>query len=88
MDPIAEVATLARLWDAKGLSRIHDPDLEAARKFELVSAFNFLKSFSVDRQIGDRCGRNSMEMRISGPSSSLLGPDLLDLSIDASVDLK
>ena len=88
MDPIAEVATLARLWDAKGPLRIHDPDLEAARKFELVSAFNFLKSFSVDRQIGDRCGRNSMEMRISGPSSSLPGPDLLDLSIDASVDLK
>ena len=52
MDLIAEVATLARLWDAKGLLHIHNPDLGAARKFELVRALNFLKSFSVDRQIG------------------------------------
>ena len=86
MDSAAEIAALAKLWDAKGLLHIHDTDIQAARKYELVRVFNCLKNSSVDRQIGDRRGRNSVEMRIAGPSSSLpTGPDLLDLSIDASV---
>ena len=82
MDSAEEVLSLARLWDARGLLYIHDIDLEKERRFELVRVFNCLKNTEVDRQIGDRRGRNAVEARVSGPSKNLpTGPDLLDFSI-------
>ena len=83
-DPVHEVAALAKLWDAKGLLHIHDVDLVVSRRFELVRVFNCLKNASVDRQIGDRRGRNAVEMRVTGPSSTLpSGSDILDFYVDA-----
>ena len=83
MDPVHETVALAKLWDARGLLHIHDTDLMSSRRFELVRVFNCLKNETVDRQIGDRRGRNAIEGRVTGPSSDLpTGPDLLDLAID------
>ena len=83
LDPLDEVCKLAKLWDAKGFLYIHDVDLESSRRFELVRVFNCLKNQLVDRQIGDRRGRNAVEGRVCGPSSELpTGPDLLDLHVD------
>ena len=74
---------LAKVWDVWGLLHLHDVDLFHAKRFELVRVFNCLKSLEVDRQIGDRRGRNAVEMRVSGPSSNLpTGACLLDLQID------
>ena len=43
-----------------------------------------MKNSSVDRQIGDRRGRNAIEMRVTGPSSDLpSGSDILDFFVDA-----
>lgn len=84
MDPESEVLQLAKLWDARGLLFIHDVDLQKERKFELVRVFNCLKNATCDRQIGDRRGRNAVEMKVAGPSSYLpTGPCLLDLVVDA-----
>ena len=83
MDSVQETLALAKLWDARGLLHIHDTDLMSFRRFELVRVFNCLKNEAVDRQIGDRRGRNAVEGRVTGPSSDLpTGPDLLDLALD------
>ena len=77
-----EVAKLARIWDCRGLLFLHQVDLPSHAPFEAVRVFNNFKSDLVDRQIGDRRGRNSVEARLTGPSSSLpAGVDLADLWI-------
>ena len=84
MDDPSEVTALAKVWDARGLLAIHDVDIQSARPFEMVKVFNCLKNAEVDRQIGDRRGRNSVEQVLHGPSRNLpTGPDLLDLFVDA-----
>ena len=83
LDDQSEVVALAHVWDAKGLLRIHDVDLQKERKYELARVFNCLKISEVDRQIGDRRGRNACECRLHGPSASLpTGPDLLDVRVE------
>ena len=77
-----EVGRLARLWDSRGLLFIHQIDLGSHVPFEAVRVFNNFKDLSCDRQIGDRRGRNAVEARVRGPSSTLpSGTDLLDLWI-------
>ena len=52
-----------------------------------MRVFNCLKNEKIDRQIGDRRGRNAHEKRVTGPSSDLpAGPDLLDLHVNAKVE--
>ena len=87
MDSVSEVSALARLWDAKGLLHVHDTDLQSERPHELVRVFNCLKNSAVDRQIGDRRGRNAVEDRVTGPSLNLpSGTDLLDLHVAAQYE--
>ena len=81
-DDPKEVGKLARLWDTRGLLFIHQVDLHSHVPFEAVRVFNNFKDLDCDRQIGDRRGRNAVEARIRGPSSTLpSGTDLLDLWI-------
>ena len=48
-----------------------------------VRIFNAYKNDSVDRQIGDRRGRNFKEDRVLGPSRFLpAGPDSIDIYAD------
>ena len=83
LDSLDEVVALARLWDARGLLHIHDVDIQKGARHELVRVFNCLKNAQCDRQIGDRRGRNAVEMRVLGPSASLpTGADLLDFALD------
>lgn len=78
-DSSATVGALARLWDSQGLLVVHQ---EEVMEEEQIRIFNAFKSASVDRQIGDRRGRNSLEARVIGPSSWLpAGSDLQDLHI-------
>ena len=87
LDPMEEVLSLAKLWDVYGLLHLRDVNLQKAKRHELVRVFNCRKSSTVDRQIGDRRGRNLCECRVKGPSSSLpTGPDLLSLYLDEKVD--
>jgi len=85
-DDASEVAKLARLWDSRGLLFIHQIDLPSHVPHEAVRVFNNFKSIDCDRQIGDRRGRNAVEARIRGPSSTLpSGVDLTDLWICPSL---
>ena len=86
-DPIEQVVSLAKVWDARGLLHIHDTDLVSCRRHELVRVFNCLKNEKIDRQIGDRRGRNAHEKRVAGPSSDLpAGPDLLDFYVNPKLE--
>ena len=77
------VAALAKVWDVQGLLYLHQDRVEARQEFELVRIFNCYKSLEVDRQIGDRRGRNAVECRVLGPSANLpAGPDLCDISLN------
>lgn len=79
------ILELARLWDSKGLLLLHQERVGTRGEFEKVRIFNAYKNQTTDRQIGDRRGRNAVEMVIKGPSSHLpAGPDLCDLALDAS----
>lgn len=81
-DPASEVLRLAKLWDSRGLLFLHRVDLESSVPHEAVRVFNAYKDGLCDRQIGDRRGRNSVEARVTGPSSSLpAGSDLADLVV-------
>ena len=81
-DPVKELASLAKLWDRQGLLVIHNHDVGAQFPHEFVKIFNCLKSSEVDRQIGDRRGRNGVEAKLEGVSHNLpTGFDLLDLAI-------
>ena len=76
------VASLARLWDEQDLLFLHRQPVFVE---EQVRIFNAYKSSSVDRQIGDRRGRNSIEAKIIGPSSLLpAGVDLQDIFVNPS----
>ena len=76
------VASLARKWDQHGLLFLHRRPVMVE---EQVRIFNAYKGVSSDRQIGDRRGRNSIEAKLLGPSSSLpAGVDLQDVFIDPS----
>ena len=86
LDSLGEVVALARLWDARGLLHIHDVDIQKGARHELVRVFNCLKNAQCDRQIGDRRGRNAVEMRVLGPSASLpTGADLRILPLMSEV---
>eukprot|EP00438_Fugacium_kawagutii_P013675 Skav213148 [mRNA] locus=scaffold107:610791:614535:- [translate_table: standard] len=85
-DPVEEVGRLAKVWDRNGLLGLHRLDIQSTCPHELVRVFNAFKNLDCDRQIGDRRGRNSVEARVSGPSSRLpAGVSLLDLCLDASM---
>ena len=74
------VALLANKWDKLGLLRVHR---EQVFEEELVRVFNVFKNHEHDRQIGDRRGRNSVESKLIGPSSSLpSGVDIQDIFVD------
>ena len=79
-DSPEKVAQLAHLWDKNDLLYLHRFGVHPA---SLVKVFNCVKSKTVDRQIGDRRGRNSLECRLQGPSRELpSGPDIQDLYAD------
>ena len=87
MDKMSEVVSLAKLWDVRGLLRLHSVDLQHERPHELVRVFNCLKNESCDRQIGDRRGRNLCEQRVIGPSSRLpTGVNITDMYVDAACE--
>ena len=70
--------------DNQSLLLLHDgPGIEE-RPFEKVRIFNAYKNRSMDRQIGDRRGRNAIEQKVIGPSMALpTGPLLTDLFLNA-----
>ena len=73
------ICKLAKVWDARGLLYLHHEDVP---DHEQVRVFNCYKNPEVDRQIGDRRGRNYVECKLVGPSSSLpAATDLLDLMV-------
>ena len=79
------VAQLARLWDERGLLRLHREKVGSRQSYELVRIFNCYKAPDRDRQIGDRRGRNAVEGVLRGPSSNLpAGQDLCDLHVGLS----
>jgi hypothetical protein len=78
------ILEFARRWDSKGLLLLHRDELQKREDFEKVRVFNAYKSSTTDRQIGDRRGRNAVEMVTRGPSSHLPGSHLCDLLVDAS----
>ena len=67
-DGIEEIGKLAKIWDARGLLFLHQEEVPI---HEQVRIFNCYKSATADRQIGDRRGRNAVECKLEGPSSSL-----------------
>eukprot|EP00435_Cladocopium_sp_Y103_P072261 s203_g39.t1 len=82
-DSEEEVFKLAKKWDERGLLVAHFDQRGVEQPGELVRVFNTFKNCDADRQIGDRRGRNSVELRIRGPSRWLpTGPDLQDLCVD------
>ena len=82
-DPSSEVLKLAKLWDVRGLLHLHQVDLVSSVPHEAVRVFNAFKDLSCDRQIGDRRGRNAVEAKVQGPSSSLpSGPDFADILVN------
>lgn len=62
-DSPSEIAALARLWDVNGLLLLHD---QPCKRGTLSKVFNSYKNELVDRQIGDRRGRNGLEKKIAG----------------------
>ena len=79
-DSSGEVAKLAEVWDGLGLLELHRFEIPDSQK---VKVFNVYKNELVDRQIGDRRGRNYQECQVWGPSSLLpSGVDFLDIEAD------
>ena len=78
-----KVFDLARRWDNFGLLRLSCSG--PSPRFQGVRVFNALKTAEVDRQIGDKRGRNLCEGTLAGPSSALpCGPQLTSLYLDPS----
>ena len=74
------ITALAKVWDEQGLLYLHHQELP---RFQKVRIFNCFKSATVDRQIGDRRGRNAIEAKMEGPSFALpAGEDLLSIHLD------
>ena len=79
-DPTAELVSLAKKWDENQLLYIHRFDVP---KHQRVRIFNAWKNSQVDRQIGDRRGRNACECIVQGPSRRLpTGPDFCNFVCD------
>eukprot|EP00438_Fugacium_kawagutii_P005252 Skav228634 [mRNA] locus=scaffold204:32195:36586:+ [translate_table: standard] len=79
-DTPEEILALAKVWDRNSLLVAHFDPRGEERPGELVRVFNTYKGPHGDRQIGDRRGRNSVELKVRGPSRWLpAGPDLQDL---------
>ena len=62
---------LFKKWDSLGLLALHGVDEVGPAPEGKVRIFNAFKNEDVDRQIGDRRGRNAAEGRIPGPSRDL-----------------
>ena len=78
-DSPEELNRLAKVWDARGLLYLHHEEIP---DHEQVRIFNCYKGPLIDRQIGDRRGRNAKERRLCGPSSQLPSAvDILDLIV-------
>eukprot|EP00438_Fugacium_kawagutii_P027002 Skav232500 [mRNA] locus=scaffold1096:33698:38011:+ [translate_table: standard] len=76
----ADIAGLARVWDAQGLLRMFPRHMAPQDEIGCTKVFNNFKNSSCDRQIGDRRSQNHREGRIPGPSSQLpTGPCLLQV---------
>ena len=74
---------LAKLWDQNNLLVLHTDPASDLRPFEKVRVFNNYKSQQVDRQIGDRRGRNSIEYKVESISEGLpSGTHLCDILVD------
>ena len=86
-DPYDEILALARVWDNQNLLHLHGGTGVADRPYEKVRIFNAYKNAEMDRQIGDRRGRNAVEQKIPGPSTSLpTGPLLTDIVLNPRLE--
>ena len=84
-DSYEEILSLAALWDSQDLLFVHNDQTIFERPFEKVRIFNAYKNQEMDRQIGDRRGRNAVEHKLQGPSSSLpTGALLTDIFLNPS----
>ena len=82
-DPLEQIVKLCHVWDERGLLLLHEHDVPGVFPEETVRIFNAYKSSAVDRQIGDRRGRNATEARVEGPSKNLpVGQDLVEMYVD------
>ena len=82
-DTVDAVLGLSKLWDRNGLLVLHECDVPSLYPDHQVKIFNCYKDGQTDRQIGDRRGRNSWEMRVAGPSKILpMGSDLCEFDFD------
>ncbi len=78
-----KIIELAKIWDVNGLASVYPGVVSPDAVFSCIRCFNCYKSEKVDRQIGDRRGRNQLEVSIPGPSRHLpTGPSLAVLEVD------
>ncbi|CAE6922416.1 unnamed protein product [Symbiodinium sp. CCMP2592] len=81
-ESVCETRALAVKWAS--LDLLHLEPAQDLPMHEFTRIFNAYKSADVDRQIGDRRGRNAAEARLPGPSRWLPSADVLcALSADA-----
>ena len=81
-DP-ARTLQLAKVWDVNGLLHLSSKQIEGGMRPACMRVFNCYKSTLVDRQIGDRRGRNQIEAYLPGVSRSLpTGPSLSVLEVN------
>lgn len=81
-DP-ATAVELARIWDINGLAKIYPAAVDSMHSDTCIRCFACYKSATVDRQIVDRRGRNSIEVAMPGPSRYLpTGASLSVLEVD------
>ena len=74
---------LARIWDINGLAKIYPVAVDSMHSDTCIRCFACYKSATVDRQIVDRRGRNSIEVAMPGPSRYLpTGSSLSVLEVD------
>jgi len=86
-DSYEELLALAAVWDNQDLLYIHEDPTIFERPFEKVRIFNAYKNPEMDRQIGDRRGRNAVEHKVWGPSSMLpTGAILSDVFIQPQTE--
>ena len=77
-----QVLGLALLWDSKGLLHIREDVIEPGSRQACMRCFNCYKDSGQDRLIGDRRGRNQLELSVAGPSRYLpTGPSLCVLEL-------
>ena len=77
-----QVLGLAKLWDVNGLLHLRADLVEEERRPACIRCFNCFKDADQDRLIGDRRGRNQLELSVLGPSRHLpTGPSLCVLEL-------